>query len=323
MASAQGETLVKLRSLLTSKRGFTLLEVTIAAVIITIVMASVYSSFRTGMLASERAESMGEVFQIGRAVREIIESDLKYIYVPANVNLTPVLLEADDENEELYEEQKRVLNYFRLIGESNESNEDELELSRDSISFITRTRTFDYEGDWDESSQPWKYEFTRVRYYIGPDERDSERNCLFREQTKWVPYEELDEDEKEDLDQEGRIYNGEDKIVEVLSDRIVGLNIRYRFFDIWASYNSAGVWKDTWDSRTNLWTPEYLPPGQDPNEKDLEYQRYADGYPYTIAVEFIILPREESLSKDAVTHSFYVLGAIMEPPPEKEVDDII
>jgi prepilin-type N-terminal cleavage/methylation domain-containing protein len=322
MAPAQGETLVRIRSLLTSKNGFTLLEVTIAAVIITIVMASVYSSFRTGMLASERTESMGEVFQIGRAVSEIIEADLKYIYIPGNVNLKPVLLETDDD--EQYEEQERILNYFRLIGESNDVNENDLDMPQDTISFITRTRTFDYEGDWDDASLSWKYEFNRVKYYIAPDDRDDEKFYLYRAQTRWIPYEQIDDDDRENLDQEDPFYNDSDKVVEVLSDKIIGLNIRYRFFDVWAPYNSAGEWKDSWDSRTNLWTPETLPPGQDPEkDKELEYLRYADGYPYTIAVEFMVLPREDTISEDASTHSFYVLVPISEPPPEKDVDEII
>jgi len=59
------------------KRGFTLVELLIAASIFAVIMVSIYSAFQTGILSYRRIDSAFEVYQTARIALNRIELDLK------------------------------------------------------------------------------------------------------------------------------------------------------------------------------------------------------------------------------------------------------
>lgn len=64
------------------RRGFTLLELVVATMIFTVVVAAAYSLFDSARGLSSRAELRAELFQTARAALESIEDDLKGAVMP-------------------------------------------------------------------------------------------------------------------------------------------------------------------------------------------------------------------------------------------------
>ena len=78
-------------------KGFTLLEILIAIVILVTVLSTVFASFTGTLRLVSETESQAEVYQMARIALERITEDLESVYVPP-VPLGPAELEEDEES---------------------------------------------------------------------------------------------------------------------------------------------------------------------------------------------------------------------------------
>jgi type II secretion system protein J len=64
-----------------AKSGFTLIELLIAALIFSIIIISIYSTFQTGILSYKKIDSAFEVYQAARIILKRMELDLKNAFI--------------------------------------------------------------------------------------------------------------------------------------------------------------------------------------------------------------------------------------------------
>ena len=68
------------------KNGFTLIELMIVSAILSLLMLSIYSAFRTGLLSQEKIDAAANLYQKARLSLSLIEAELKnaFVYVQAD-----------------------------------------------------------------------------------------------------------------------------------------------------------------------------------------------------------------------------------------------
>lgn len=130
-------------------KGFTLLEVMIAAAILAVIMAVVYGSFSGSLKTMEVAEQSGEAYRKARIILSRIVQEISCAYLPSGQDLSDI--------------------NYAFIGEDKEEDG----LPRDTLHFISTS--FPFKG----KSRGLK----EVGYYITLDPQTDEPTLVVREET--------------------------------------------------------------------------------------------------------------------------------------------
>ncbi|MFH1823961.1 MAG: prepilin-type N-terminal cleavage/methylation domain-containing protein [Candidatus Firestonebacteria bacterium] len=141
------------------KKGYTLIELMTALIIITIAGLCVYKTFTSGWLAWDSAIKRGEALQNARSFIKVLTKDLKTVVAAESVVNEEVL--------KILKDAKR--NYFKLIGGEN------------SLEMICYSRPVTYY--WPEYF-PRRSSICYVSYYIASNSDEETSFCVYRK-VKW------------------------------------------------------------------------------------------------------------------------------------------
>ena len=233
-------------------RGFTLIEVLVAAVIFSLVVTALYTTYTTGLNSYERSQRNREMQQNARAVFDLVGRDLRSVYwrVATEYNvLSP------------QEEQK-----FKNLGFSDVNEEKDKEDKDDSFSnyeYLKYDLSFNgslnsisfvrYQG----SNVTYKREMmnlARVNYSI----KNGNLVRSIKDITSIESYNYYTGEKKEEKNEEEEVED-KNKVEDIVAKDIKEFSVKYLYF-----YDDAWHWTESWNSETN----QYRNPPEEDEEED-------------------------------------------------------
>ncbi|MEK7396803.1 MAG: type II secretion system protein GspJ [Candidatus Poribacteria bacterium] len=231
------------RHYLSSKKGFTLVEIMVATTISMLIVGSVYAVFKSSLNAYQKDETKILMLQKCRTTLDRITQDVNNMfYADGDEELTFMCEDYADSETSV---DKDMISFVAIVNPNLRDYVPQEEQMNNST-------TSDSSSDTSETENDLPSDLSRIVYFIGQDPKSNDSSLsLMRVETS-----NLDTTELQDMlnQMQSSTSTLSDEMLQVLEssvlmDNIAGLNIRY--FD-------GTDWVDTWDMETEETIPQAL-----------------------------------------------------------------
>jgi prepilin-type N-terminal cleavage/methylation domain-containing protein len=231
------------RHYLSSKKGFTLVEIMVATTISMLIIGSVYAVFKSSLNAYQKDETKILMLQKCRTTLDRITQDVNNMfYADGDEELTFMCEDYADSETSV---DKDMISFVAIVNPNLRDYVPQEEQTNNST-------TSDSSSDTSETENDLPSDLSRIVYFIGQDPKSKDSSLsLMRVETS-----NLDTTELQDMlnQMQSSTSTLSDEMLQVLEssvlmDNIAGLNIRY--FD-------GTDWVDTWDIETEETIPQAL-----------------------------------------------------------------
>ena len=238
-------------------RGFTLIEVLVAAVIFSLVVTALYTTYTTGLNSYERSQRNREMQQNARAVFDLVGKDLRSVYwrVATEYNVLSPQEEQKFKNLGFYDFDKEKGKEGKEDKEDEEDPFSNYEYLKYDLSFTGSLNSISFVR-YQNSNVSYKREMmnlARVDYSL----KDGNLVRSIKDTMSIESYDYYTGEKKEEKSEEET--EEKSKVEDIVAKGIKEFSLKYLYF-----YDDAWHWTESWNSETN----QYRNPSEEDEEGD-------------------------------------------------------